>query len=321
MSADQSYRVLFVIPTQVHLLDICGPAHLFYEAKQFDPSINLHFVGLNSQKEEITSAGLFFSRLEALDSFKLSKNDIVFIPGLEAELIFDEKFNQTNQPFFKWLVEQHCNGAKICSVCTGAYLLAQSGLLNDKSCTTHWKYLEDFRNRFPKADLKQDRLFVKTGNIYTSAGVSSGIDLALFVIEEHHGSIFAAKIAKEIVIYLRRTEDDPQLSVFLMYRNHLENRIHKTQDYLAQHLDKKMKIEQLAELVHMSPRNLTRQFKKTTGITIGEYVDKLRVEKAIQLLLDGQKVDAVSLSCGLASSNQLRSLLKKYKGVLPNTLS
>ncbi|MEM6816909.1 MAG: helix-turn-helix domain-containing protein, partial [Bacteroidota bacterium] len=107
------------------------------------------------------------------------------------------------------------------------------------------------------------------------------------------------------------------LSVFLQYRNHIENRIHKVQDHLAQHLNQKQKIDSLAELVNMSSRNLTRLFKKTTGITIGKYHDKLRIEHAIQLLADGQKVESASHACGLGS-NQLRELLRKYTDKLPS---
>ncbi len=120
---------------------------------------------------------------------------------------------------------------------------------------------------------------------------------------------------------MRRSPKDPQLSVFLQYRNHIETRIHQVQDILAQNLETKIAIEDLAEKVYMSPRNLTRLFKKTTGTTIGHYLEKLRVEKAVQLLSKGEKVHAVSAACGLKSTNQLRSLLKKYTSALPSELS
>mgnify|MGYP001326466729 CR=1 FL=1 len=158
------------------------------------------------------------------------------------------------QSFFEWLKKQGEARAKICSVCTGAYLMGIAGLLDNKECTTHWKYLDDFKQRFPDTEVLTDRLIVKDDNIYSSAGVSSGIDLSLFIIEELFGAVFASKIAKEVVIYARRTSKDPQLSIYLRYRNHLENRIHEVQDILSQNLDKKIKIEELAEMVHMSRR-------------------------------------------------------------------
>ena len=319
--SEQTHKILFAIPPEVHLLDISGPAHVFYEAIQYGANFELHFVTLRSEHEEQSSAGLFFSQLESFTKFKLTAHDIVFIPGLDARLIFDEQFIHSIAPFLDWVKRQKSIGTRVCSVCTGAYLLAFAGILDGKECTTHWKYLDDFRKRFPEITLHNDRLFVNIDNIYTSAGVSSGIDLALYILEEVIDPLFATKIAKEIVVYLRRAQDDPQLSVFLQYRNHIENRIHQTQDYLAQHLAQKMKIEELAKQVNMSPRNLTRLFKKTTGITVGQYIDQLRVERAIQLLTEGQKVDSVSISCGLKSSNQLRTLLKKYRSILPKEMS
>lgn len=302
------------------MLDVSGPIHVFYEAAAYQANIELKFLSLDEHDQQRSSAGLFLSQLEAFGRHSLSESDILFIPGLDAKLIANDTFQNSNHVFYAWLRKQWEQGARICSVCTGAYLLAFAGLLDDKECTTHWKYVVDFRKRFPKVNLHDDRLFVKDRQLYSSAGVSSGIDLALYLLEELYDPLFASKIAKEIVIYLRRAEDDPQLSVFLQYRNHLQNRIHKVQDQLAQHLDQKQKVEELADHVNMSPRNLTRLFKKTTGITIGAYHEKLKVERALQLLRDGHKVDAVSLSCGL-SSNQLRSLLKKDSGSLPSELS
>ncbi|WP_422083854.1 GlxA family transcriptional regulator [Ulvibacterium sp.] len=320
MQNNHTYDAYFLIPPEVQLLDIAGPIHLFYEANEYGAQFKAHYLSLNPGTEEISSAGIALSRLEPFWNFTLGPHDLLFIPGLESHLFFAEDFKPKNQLFFSWLREQNQNKAKICSVCTGAYIMAFAGLFEGKSCTTHWKYFGDFKTRFPRAKLLSDRLIVKDGNLYSSAGVSSGIDLALFLLEEIYGPVFATKIAKEVVIYLRRTENDPQLSVFLQYRNHMDNRIHQVQDTLAQNLDKKLKIEELAENSHMSPRNLTRVFKKTTGITIGDYLAKLRIERALQLLSSGTKVNAVSLACGLQSSNQLRALLKKHTESLPSQL-
>lgn len=316
----QPLRAFFLVPPKVQLLDITGPAHLFYEANIYGENIETHYLSLNQDTEVISCAGISLGQLKPFDSFELTENDILFIPGLESNLFFEEGFVDKHQAFFDWLKNQARNSSKICSVCTGAYILGFAGLLDGKDCTTHWKYFEDFQARFPKTKLRSDRILVQDGTIYSSAGVSSGIDLALYVIEELYGPVFASKIAKEVVVYLRRTENDPQLSVFLQYRNHIETRIHKTQDILAQNLSRKQNIETLAESVHMSPRNLTRLFKKTTGITIGDFLNKLRVELAIKLLSDGSKVSTVANACGLKSSNQLRFLLKKYTSELPSKL-
>ncbi|MTI29666.1 GlxA family transcriptional regulator [Xanthovirga aplysinae] len=313
-------NILFIIPSQVHLLDVNGPAHIFYEAKEFGAAINLHFVSMDENKEVHSSAGLIFSKLIPFHQFELDKNDFVFVPGLDYRLISDEKFIEEQQGFSKWLKKQYANGANICSVCTGAFLLAEAEILNGKNCTTHWKYLSKLSQKYPEVVIKKNRLFVVQDNLYSSAGVSSGIDLALYIIEEQFGTKMSTEVAREVVIYLRRTESDPQLSIFLQYRNHLNSRIHQAQDYLTKHLSNPININQLAEQVNMSERNLSRLFKKTTGITIGTYHEKLRIDKALHLFSEGHKVEFVTHQCGLKSSNQLRALLKKHQGLLPSNI-
>jgi transcriptional regulator GlxA family with amidase domain len=317
----QKYRVFFAVPPKVHLLDLCGPAHAFYEAKVLNPSIEIFFISLKGNSEESSSPGLGINSLLDFRDFELGPADWLVIPGLESEIYFREGFYQTIQPFLDWVRVQAGNYAKVCSVCTGTFLLANAGVLDGKSCTTHWKYREVFERLHPTAQLMADRLFVKDSNIYSSAGVASGIDLSLFLLEEVFGSLFAFKVAKEMVVFLRRMPNDPQLSVFLQFRNHLENRIHQVQDLMANHLDQQLSLEDLAEKVNTSPRNLSRLFKKTVGITLGEYRDKLRFEKAVQLLEGGEKVEVIALTCGLKSSNQIRSLLRKYRDLIPQKLS
>ena len=251
----------------------------------------------------------------------MSKDDFVFIPGMNYKLLSDKLFLEKCIPFFNWLNNQYKNKATICSVCTGSFLLAEAGILKGKSCTTHWRYFSKFSKKYPKIELKKNRLFVHEGSLLSSAGVCSGIDLSLYILEIYFGSKFAADIAKEVVIYFRRSESDPQLSVFLQYKNHLETRIHDVQDFMMKHISEKFIISDIAAEVNMSPRNLTRLFKKTTGITLGDYQDKLRVERAIDLLSENNKVEFVANQCGLNSSNQLRTLLKKHKDILPTDIS
>lgn len=309
------------MPPKVHLLDVNGPAHIFYEAKEYGADVELHFVSMSDTSEIESSAGLFFSKLTHFNSFELSKNDFIFVPGLEYELLSDNTFIKESKPFFDWLLFQYTNGVNICSICTGTFLLAESGILNGQECTTHWRYISRLINKFPNIDLRKNRLFVANNNLYTSAGVSSGIDLALYILENLFGSKFASDIAKEAVIYFRRSESDPQLSIFLQYRNHLDSRIHNAQDYIVKHLSIVFTIHDISETVNMSERNLTRLFKKTTGITIGAYLEKLKVDRAIHLLSEKNKVETVANLCGFKSSNQLRTLLKKHKGVLPTDIS
>lgn len=313
-------RILFVLPQQVHLLDISGPIHVFYEAVELGLEATLHFINLIEKEKGIkSSSGLFVAQIEDYSEFELGEDDLIFVPGLEMFLIQNVNFQKEIHPFLDWLKSQAANKVTIASVCTGAFLLAQAGLLRNIACTTHWKYVDKLQKQFPKTKVVENRIFVNEKNIYTSAGVTSGIDLALLILEERLGSKLAADVAREVVVYFRRGMNDPQLSVFLQYRNHLENRIHEVQNWIQEHLSESILIENLAELVHVSPRHLTRLFRETTGITIGNYIERLRIEKAFQLLSEKQKVDFVAHTCGL-QPNQLRHLLKKYHQVLPSEI-
>lgn len=260
---------------------------------------------------------MHFSRLEYFQDFQLNSNDFIFIPGIDSDLLLDKYFLGRNKAFFDWLNIQNQNQINICSICTGAFLLAEAGILDHRKCTTHWKFLDTFTKNYPKVEIQSNRLFVTDKNLYTSAGVSSGIDLSLYILELLYGTKFALDIAKEVVIYFRRGEADPQLSIYLEYRNHLVDRIHQAQDFLAQNLNQNFTLSDLADEINMSSRNLTRLFKQTTGITIGSYIEKLRLERAINLLSENHKVEYVAQQCGLKSTNQLRSLLRKHSNLLP----
>jgi transcriptional regulator GlxA family with amidase domain len=305
-------QAVFMLPPNVHLLDITGPAHIFYEAACYGASVKLLYSSIFSdQSDSISSGMLSFTHLTPFDQLQLNEGDIIFVPGLEALLLLNDDFLHDSRTFQQWLVKQHNNRVTVCSVCTGAFLLAEAGLLDGRSCTTHWKYTERFSLRYPKARLLVNRLFIQEDNLYTSAGVSSGIDLALHLVENIWGPRLAAQVAQEVLVYFRRTTDDPQLSVFTQYRNHLEHRIHVVQDRLMQSLQQKISVELLAAEVNMSPRNLTRLFKKTTNLTIGAYLDKLRAARAAQLIKEGQTIHMATQQCGLKSTNQLRRLMKK----------
>lgn len=298
-------------------MDITGPAHIFYEAKAYGADIDLHFVSMSYDTKIESTSGLNFSDLVPFQQFESSVNDIIFVPGMDYHLFSDTAFIERSSTFFKWLQREYEKGVTVCSVCTGAFLLAEAGILNGKSCTTHWRYFSEFYKNYPQVELKKNRLFVVSSNVYTSAGVSSGIDLSLFLLENEYGPKLAADVAKEAVVYFRRSECDPQLSIYLQYRNHQDTRVHDAQDFIETHLSEAFTLEELGEYVNMSVRNLTRRYKNTTGITIGAYLERLRFEKAVNLLEQNHKIDFVAGQVGLKSTNQLRTILKKYKASLP----
>jgi transcriptional regulator GlxA family with amidase domain len=314
-------NIYFAILPLTHPLDSLGPAQLFFEAKENGADLNLHFVSSTLDNELDSSLGLGFSKLTSFREFELEEDDVIVVPGIEFSLLEDPNFKKENKSFYKWLNTQYDNGATLVSICTGAFILAEAGLLKGKKATTHWKAFAEFGKKFPDTELLKNRLFVENERIYTSAGMLSGIDLCLFLVEKEYGIKFAIEVAKEVVMYFRRGESDPQLSIFLQYRNHLNTRVHEAQDFIANNLATPFIIEDLADKVNMSARNLTRQFKKTTGITIGDYLTKLRVEQSVHLLAEGYTLEYATKECGLKSTNQLRSLLKKFEGVIPTDLT
>ena len=295
----------FLITEKIHILDLSGMLQVFQESFKYGVSYELQY--LSSKTEITTSSGIQISNLKSHRQFTTTANDIICIPGGSATRLDHDEF----ESFFIWLREAHSKGTRICSICSGAFILAQSGLLNGKSCTTHWAMVDELQNQYPNVHIKKDILFTKDGNLYTSAGLTTGVDLALYVLEELHGSEITAKVARELVVYIRRNGTDQQQSIFLQYRSHQHNKVHDVQDWIIQNLEEKTNLETLADYFNSSPRNLSRVFKKITGITISQYRNKVRIEKANNLIKNSDyKMEHIAQLCGYSSSRQLRDLLK-----------
>lgn len=310
-----SNRVIFVINEDVHVLDLAGPLQVFYEAETYGIPYDIIYV--SEKPEQRLSSKLHLHQLRPLNNVDITAEDIVIIPGFEVKT-----FTKGNHDaFFRWLTHAHQQGAILCSVCTGSFALAAAGLLDGGKCTTHWKYLDEFQSRYPKLLVEKDKVFVQHNNIFTSAGVTTGIDVALYIIEQRHGAEFAFKLAREMVVYMRRNGDEVQQSIYLQHRQHMSTSVHVLQDWLSQNLHTKCNLDELAAIIHSSPRNLTRLFKATTGITIGQYIEKLRVEKAMQLLQQNNKVATVATACGFTTAAQLRNIIQKHAGALPSVFN
>lgn len=305
-------RVIFFIHKEVHILDLAGAVQAFYEAGYYGHPYDIVYV--SDSPGQTCSAKLQLTGLKSYSTVKVIPSDIIVVAGFDLRQLPSARKNK----FHTWLRQAAAIQATICSVCTGSFSLAEAGLLDNKECTTHWKYTDRLQKEYPALKVLTNRLFVKTGNIYTSAGVTTGIDMILFLLEQRHGPAFVYQVARELVVYIRRDGAQAQESIYLQYRRHINEDIHIIQDWIIANLEKKIRVEQLAALVYTSPRNLTRLFKMTTGITIGQYLEKLRVEKAVHLLHQHNKIDIITRQCGLQSANQLRHIVKKHTGRLPS---
>ena len=304
-------KVLFIIPDRVHLLDICGPVHLFYEAREYGAELELAYATpILEEPAPVSSCMLPFARLPLFSTVPLSAGDLIIIPGFEMEKIQSKEFKEATAGFREWLNIQLSRKVHIASICTGVFVLGQAGLLDNRACTTHWKFTKLLTEQYPKTEVLDKRLFVSEGLISTSAGVASGIDLSLYLLEQRFGPQLATDVAREVVLFSRRGAHDPQLSVFMQYRNHLEDRVHEAQNWIAQHLGQPFRLEDIAGHLYITPRHLTRIFKAATGLTIQKYTNQLRAERAAQLIKQGEKMITVANACGLSSTNQLRKILK-----------
>ncbi|AKD55990.1 GlxA family transcriptional regulator [Spirosoma radiotolerans] len=307
-------QVIFVVPPSVHVLDLTGPVQVFYEAAEYGAPYRLAYCSLGIPVT--SSAGLNFGAMASFADIEAQPGDSIFLPGMDMAYLRSSAFKQETD-FFDWLRQQHKKGVNLCSVCTGAFILAQAGLLDGRKCTTHWKRIEELQTTYPRLVVQHDKLFTKDTGIYTSAGVTAGIDLALAIVEEHQGPLFATKIARELVVYFRRGEGHSQKSVYLDYRNHMNVAIHRMQDWLITNLEANASLEELADIVGMSTRNLTRTFRKETGTTINAYTTLLRLELAHTLLHNpGMTMEAIAAKCGFRDARQLRRIWKKSDSVL-----
>jgi transcriptional regulator GlxA family with amidase domain len=310
-------KTIFVILPKVHLIDLAGPVQVFYEANQFGASFEIGYCGISGTT--VSQQGLAFMQIPSFQNQLLSLGDYLFICGIDFQSISDGQLKEGYGEFFTWLQEQHRKGVNVCSVCSGTYVLAASRLLELKTCTTHWKCIGHLKKAYPGIRVVNDQLFVKDGNMYTSAGMTSGIDMALYIVEEHFGPVITSKVAREMVVFLRRSGSETQNSIYLDYRTHIHPAVHQVQDHLIQHASHKNPIEDLAAMVNMSERNLTRLFRKHTGISIIEFKTRCRLAYAETLLSHpGYTIDNIAHQCGFANGRQLRRIWQQHYKETPS---
>ncbi|MBV6693554.1 GlxA family transcriptional regulator [Serratia quinivorans] len=293
--------VYFLMLPQVLSLDVSGPAETLRLAGQF----SLHYI---SPVPQVTcSVGMTLSQLQPLPD-RLEDGAILVVPGVSDSQHFFA--NGPAEQARRWLAAlqpdlQQQRITLVC-VCSGALLAAQAGLLDGYQCTTHHDVIERMRQQAPAAQVKENRIFVEDRSVYTSAGITAGIDLALHLINRQCGASRAMEIAREMVVYFRRSGDDPQLSPWLRYRNHLHPAVHRAQDVMAAEPEAEWSVPQVAEKAHVSSRHLARLFRSHVGISVREYHEQLRLAVAQQRLQQGYGLEKAALAAGFSSGRQLR---------------
>ncbi len=309
-------RVVFLVPDHVELFDLAGPVQVFHEAIAAGAEYRLEFV--STQQEIASEQSLAISRLSKLPA-DLAQQDTILVPG-SASMRRDACARSSRiAPVAKWLRESYRAGARVTSVCVGAFVLGAAGLLDDRHVTTHWKFVDALRDTFPRARVADNRLYIFDGRIATSAGIASGVDLALAMVERDAGARIAAVVAREMVISMRRAGSDQQLSAYFARRDHIVPEVHAVQDWLVEHLSEPFTLDSLARVAGVSARTLTRQFRTATGGTVKGYATALRLEQARALLSDKNvTIETVAERCGFADGRQLRRLWQQTYGESPS---
>lgn len=304
------------------LLDWAGPAEAFRIANQLQraakqPALfELHFTG--PQADAPTSVGVSVHGLEPLPASLPAESMLVLVgmPGAQLDLKAPGV-----APAIAWLRDlgTQPQRPRLVTICAGALLAAHAGLLHGRRATTHHHHLDELRAAAPGCQVVDNRVFVIDADLASSAGVTTGIDLALHLIAQHGGAALAARVAQAMVVALRRGPQDPELSPFLAYRNHMHPVLHRVQDAVSSQPQLDWSIARMAQAGHTSTRHLTRLFTEHAGVSPLEYVRRIRLAVAQAALQSGRNVTQAAEMAGFASDTQLRRTWRAFE--LPGTPS
>ncbi|MER6153741.1 GlxA family transcriptional regulator [Streptomyces hirsutus] len=296
-------HIAFLLVPGLHLLDLAGPAQVFSTAAGFGHPYTLSYIA--EQPLVPTAQGL--PLVARLDWPELGPEDLIVVPGWQALALAGRPV--IGAASLQALRDHHARGGTVASVCAGAEALGRAGLLDGRRCTTHHDVQDELARRYPRAVVIRDVLYTADDRVVTSAGIASGIDLALHLIATRHGPAVAAQVARDMVVYARRNGHEPQASAMLRYRSHLDDTVHRAQDLLDARFDQPLPLPALAAAVGVSERTLTRLFTRATGgLTPLRYQQTLRLERAEHLINHGATVDGAARAVGFEDPRMLRRL-------------
>lgn len=314
-------HIVLIAPPNTTLLDLAGPLDVFVKAADYidtyvrpgQSSYKVHVLSTEASKVVNTSSCLPIVCEGNLKSIQY-EIDTVLITGIPNAPV-----NMVSDYTLQWLKGQAKTARRVGSVCAGAFILAEAGLLDGKRATTHWRVCDKLAGLYPKIKVEKDPIFVKDGNIYTSAGISTGMDLALAMVEEDYGRDVALSVARQLVLYLKRPGNQSQFSVVLSLQKVDHQPVQQIIEWINAHLGEEISVEMMAEKVNMSPRNFARVFLRETGITPAKYVEKIRLETARRRLEETNlTLDEISEECGLGGADTMRRLFLRHMKTSPS---
>lgn len=303
-------RVVFLLVPRLHLLDLAGPAQVFSTAADQGLGYTVRYV---AEREDVpTAQGIGLRAAAELPA--LGPGDLIVVPGWRSHALRDNGHLEART--LQWLRHHHEGGGTVASVCAGADALGRAGLLDGRRCTTHHDLQDELARRYPRAGVVRDVLYVVDGRVVTSAGIASGIDLALHLVAVRHGPGAAARVARQMVVYARRNGEERQASAMLRHRGHVSDAVHRVQDLIDVRFADRLALAELAAGAGLSERTLTRRFAASTGLTPLRYQQELRVERAEHLISQGVTVESAARAVGFQDARMLRRL-RSRGAVLP----
>lgn len=305
--------MLIVAYPGVQLLDVAGPLEVFALANRFRAGAYEVEVVSSDGAPLTTSSGLELVP-HASVADRPGPFDTVIVAGGEGtrEVMQDAALR-------RWLAEQAERSRRMASVCSGAFVLAGAGLLDGRRATTHWSECDTLARAFPDTTVDPDAIYVRDGNVVTSAGITAGMDLALALVEEDLGRDVALDVARWLVLFVRRPGGQSQFSTQLRAQSAEREPLRELQTWIVDHPTDDLSVSTLAARVNMSPRHFARVFTRETGTTPAAYVEAVRVDLARRLLEDtGLGLDAVAEGCGFGSVETLRRAFHRTLGVAPS---
>ncbi|HUN30680.1 MAG TPA: DJ-1/PfpI family protein [Trebonia sp.] len=295
-------QVVFLLVPGLHVLDLAGPAQAFGSAAELGRGYVLHYV---AEQEDIPTAQGVTVRASTTWP-ALVPGDLILVPGWQAPSL--ARGAPLTAASLARLAGHHAAGGTVASVCAGAEALGQAGLLDGRRCTTHHDIQDELARRYPRATVVRDVLYVQDDRVATSAGIASGIDLALHLIAMRDGPPVAAQVARDMVVYARRNGEERQASAMLRHRGHLSHTAHRAQDHIEARFAEPLRLSDIAKACEVSERTLTRRFTEATGLTPLRYQQVLRTERAEHLIGQGVTVDTAARAVGFSDARMLRRL-------------
>ncbi|MFD0793229.1 GlxA family transcriptional regulator [Mucilaginibacter litoreus] len=310
-------HISILITNEAVLASIADPRIMFTGVNDFlqaagkTPLFDVQLVGL--QKEVKLHGGLFSVHTDAL-LHEVKKTDLIIIPAISGDIKTTLK---RNEEFVPWIVEQHHKGAEAASLCIGAFLLASTGLLDGKECSSHWRTANEFREMFPKVTLVDDRIVTEQNGLYSSGGATSYWNLLLYLVEKYAGRDMSIMAAKVFALEIDRKSQSP----FIMFngqKTHEDEPIKKAQEFIEANITERISVEDLAMKYAIGKRHFERRFKKATNNSPLEYIQRVKVEAAKkQLECSRKNINEVMYDCGYSDTKAFRTVFKKITGLSP----